>query len=102
MRAKHLPHRLPPRARPSAAATRADAMAWSITHGVLREASYPLANHSDPTLAGCRAPCNMTRVAQRPFARIDGVACGSHEEDQARAAAVCGAPMSQRRPEIAR
>eukprot|EP01050_Picozoa_sp_SAG11_P004309 SAG11_NODE_272_length_11319_cov_9.730481_7_plen_347_part_00 len=51
-------------------------MGWvaSVHHGLDKAADYPLANHSDPTLKGCRSPCNAT-AANHSFARIDGAAC---------------------------
>jgi hypothetical protein len=51
-------------------------MGWvsSIHKGLDKIEDYPLANHSDPTLAGCRSPCNQTR-ANHSFAKIDGATC---------------------------
>jgi len=51
-------------------------MGWvsSIHKGLDLIRDYPLANHSDPTLAGCRSPCNKTR-ANRSFAHIAGATC---------------------------
>ena len=51
-------------------------MGWvsSVHHGLDRAVDYPLANHSDPTLKGCRSPCN-TSAANRSFAKIDGATC---------------------------
>lgn len=49
-------------------------MGWvsDIKKGIASAKDYPLANHSDPTLAGCRSQCNMT-AANKSFAHIDGV-----------------------------
>lgn len=51
-------------------------MGWvaSVHHGLDLAADYPLANHSDPTLKGCRSPCNTT-AANKSFAHIDGATC---------------------------
>jgi hypothetical protein len=51
-------------------------MGWvsSVHHGLDIAADYPLANHSDPTLKGCRSPCN-TSAAAKSFAKIDGATC---------------------------
>lgn len=55
------------------------------TGGLALESDYPLANHSDPTLKGCRSPCNTTAGAHR-VATIASVAClHGHAEDQIRA-----------------
>lgn len=51
-------------------------MGWvsDIHKGLDKISDYPLANHSDPTLAGCRSPCNNTR-ANKSFAQINGATC---------------------------
>lgn len=51
-------------------------MGWvaAIKKGIALASDYPLANHSDPTLKGCRSPCNMT-AANKSFAHIDGATC---------------------------
>lgn len=51
-------------------------MGWvsSVHRGIAKAADYPLANHSDPTLAGCRSPCNNVSAA-KTFAKIDGATC---------------------------
>ena len=51
-------------------------MGWvSDIHGGIDKAiDYPLANHSDPNITGCRSPCNMT-AANRSFAKITGAEC---------------------------
>ena len=51
-------------------------MGWvaSVHKGIATAAEYPLANHSDPTLKGCRSPCNET-AANVSFAHIDGATC---------------------------
>jgi hypothetical protein len=51
-------------------------MGWvaDVKKGIALASDYPLANHSDPTLAGCRSPCNMT-AANKSFAHIDGATC---------------------------
>jgi len=58
-------------------------MDWIRDHGGLAtEADYPLANHSDPTIHGCRSACNQTAAAKRS-ATIDSVSClDNHDEDQ--------------------
>ena len=65
-------------------------MGWvaSIHKGLDKASDYPLANHSDPTLKGCRSPCNAT-AATKSFAHIDGATCltgkdknGNADEDQ--------------------
>jgi cathepsin F len=51
-------------------------MGWvaDVHKGLARAEDYPLANHSDPTLAGCRANCSAPGAA-KSFARIDGATC---------------------------
>ena len=51
-------------------------MGWvaDIQQGLALASDYPLANHSDPTLRGCRSPCNKT-AASKSFAHIDGATC---------------------------
>jgi len=51
-------------------------MGWvsGIHHGLDKAEDYPLANHSDPTLKGCRSPCNQS-AANKSFAKIDGATC---------------------------
>ena len=41
-------------------------MDWvaQVHKGINKAADYPLANHSDPSLAGCRSPCNNTEVTK--------------------------------------
>ena len=65
-------------------------MGWvaTIHHGLDLATDYPLANHSDPTLKGCRSPCD-TAAANKSFAHIDGATCtkaqdaqGNADEDQ--------------------
>lgn len=64
-------------------------MGWIVAHGGLdKVADYPLANHSDPTLAGCRSPCDTPR-SNKSFATVDGASClprgpddGDVDEDQ--------------------
>ena len=61
-------------------------MGWvaDVHKGLDRAADYPLANHSDPTLKGCRSPCNMSE-ANHSLARIDGATCagGTFKDDEA-------------------
>ena len=45
-----------------------------IHKGIDRAVDYPLANHSDPNITGCRSPCDTAR-ANKSFARIDGATC---------------------------
>ena len=46
---------------------------------------HPLANHSDPTITGCRSPCNTTAESHR-VAKLANVTClKNHEEEQIRA-----------------
>ena len=40
----------------------------------------PLANHSDPTITGCRRPCN-TSAAKKTLATIDSVSCLSNHNE---------------------
>ena len=51
-------------------------MGWvaDIKKGLALASDYPLANHSDPTLKGCRSPCNYA-AANKSFAHIDGATC---------------------------
>jgi len=51
-------------------------MGWvsSVHHGLDKVSDYPLANHSDPNITGCRSPCN-TAAASKNFASIDGATC---------------------------
>ena len=64
-------------------------MGWVVEHkGLDKAADYPLANHSDPTLKGCRSQCD-TVAASKSFATIDGATCltqrdahGNADEDQ--------------------
>ena len=56
-------------------------MKWAASHGVATNADVPLANHSDPTLAGCRGITNCTTALAKPTAHIDGVSCmANHSE----------------------
>jgi len=53
-------------------------MGWvaDVHKGLALNQTYPLANHSDPTLAGCRSPCNMSEASpNRSVAKIDGATC---------------------------
>jgi len=53
-------------------------MGWvsDIQKGIALNATYPLANHSDPTLAGCRSPCNASEAdPSLSAAHIDGAVC---------------------------
>ena len=53
-------------------------MNWvaSVHKGLALNSTYPLANHSDPTLAGCRGPCQRAEADPRlSVARIDGATC---------------------------
>ena len=61
-------------------------MDWvQSTGGLVRETDYPLANHSDPSIHGCRSPCNTTAEAKR-VAKLTSISClKNHEEDQIRA-----------------
>ena len=48
----------------------------SVHKGLALNKTYPLANHSDPTLAGCRSPCNATEAdPARSAAHITGATC---------------------------
>jgi len=51
-------------------------MGWvsKVHKGIATSRDYPLANHSDPTLAGCRSHCNTTRAAKLD-AFISGATC---------------------------
>ena len=50
-------------------------MKWVAAHGVATNKDVPLANHSDPTLAGCRGITNCTAALEKSHAHIDGVSC---------------------------
>ena len=53
-------------------------MGWvaDIHKGLASNATYPMANHSDPSLAGCRAKCNATEAdPARSVASITGATC---------------------------
>jgi len=49
-------------------------MGWITQHGLDMSVDYPLANHSDPSIHGCRSTCNAT-ASQKGFAKIDGATC---------------------------
>ena len=50
-------------------------------HGVARAVDAPLANHSDPTIKGCRGITNCSRAEARAFARIDGLRAPASHND---------------------
>ena len=50
-------------------------MKWVAANGVATNKDVPLANHSDPTLAGCRGITNCTTALEKSHAHIDGVSC---------------------------
>lgn len=53
-------------------------MGWvaDVHKGIATAIEYPLANHSDPNITGCRSPCNPTRNATKfNYAKIDGATC---------------------------
>jgi len=53
--------------------------------GLVLETDYPLANHSDPTIHGCRSACN-TSATKHVAATITNVSClPDHDEEQIRA-----------------
>lgn len=51
-------------------------MGWvaDVHHGLDKAVDYPLANHSDPSIHGCRSACN-NMAATKSFAKIDGATC---------------------------
>ena len=77
-------------------------MGWvsDIHKGLDKASDYPLANHSDPTLAGCRSPCNGSRAiaANKSFAHIDGATClssgGDFDDENQMAAWLQHGPLS--------
>lgn len=73
-------------------------MGWvaSVQKGLATNKSYPLANHSDPTLAGCRSPCN-TSEASHSLAHIDGATClpeDIHDNETQMMAWIAKGPLS--------
>ena len=53
-------------------------MGWvaDVHKGLASSRTYPLANHSDPSLKGCRSPCNVS--ASNPaasVAHVSGATC---------------------------
>ena len=53
-------------------------MGWvsDVHKGLTSNRTYPLANHSDPTLKGCRSTCNMSAAdPARSVAHISGATC---------------------------
>ena len=44
----------------------------NMVHGIARAVDAPLANHSDPTLRGCRGITNCSHAKARAFAWING------------------------------
>jgi len=49
--------------------------------GVARNADAPLANHSDPTLRGCRGITNCSNAKAHAFAKIDGMRAPATHND---------------------
>jgi len=49
-------------------------MGWVSQNSLDKAADYPLANHSDPSIHGCRSPCNK-KAASHGFAKITGATC---------------------------
>ena len=73
-------------------------MGWvaDIQKGLASNRSYPMANHSDPTLKGCRSPCN-TSEANHSLAHIDGATClpeGIHDNETQMMAWIAKGPLS--------
>lgn len=53
-------------------------MGWvaSVHKGLASNATYPLANHSDPSIHGCRSACNQSEAdPTKSLAHIDGATC---------------------------
>ena len=50
-------------------------------YGVARAVDAPLANHSDPTITGCRGVTNCTDAASKAFATIDGLRTPASHND---------------------
>jgi len=53
-----------------------------VKHGIARDVDAPLANHSDPTLKGCRGITNCTKASAHMFARVDGIRSPKSHEDK--------------------
>ena len=56
--------------------------AASHPKGLARLHDAPLANHSDPTIAGCRGVTNCTAAATKIWATIDGLRQPKGGEEQ--------------------
>lgn len=71
-------------------------MGWVANKGGLSRATdYPLANHSDPTILGCRSPCKT--VQEKPFASISGASClpsSAHDDEDQILAYLQKGPLS--------
>ena len=53
-------------------------MGWvaDVHKGLTKNRTYPLANHSDPTIRGCRSPCNTSAAdPARSVAHVSGATC---------------------------
>eukprot|EP00931_Biecheleriopsis_adriatica_P011483 TRINITY_DN112573_c0_g1_i1.p1 TRINITY_DN112573_c0_g1~~TRINITY_DN112573_c0_g1_i1.p1 ORF type:complete len:349 (-),score=51.51 TRINITY_DN112573_c0_g1_i1:121-1104(-) len=58
-------------------------MRWSIANGIASEARWPMANHTDPSITGCRGITNCTDAIGNPTMKPDGVSClNNHDETQ--------------------
>jgi hypothetical protein len=73
-------------------------MGWvsDVHKGIDLATDYPLANHSDPNITGCRSPCN-TAAAAKSFAKIDGATCGKgaiHDDEMQMMAWLQHGPLS--------
>jgi len=58
-------------------------MKWSTTNGIASEQRWPMANHSDPNITGCRGITNCSDAIAHPMMKPDGVRCmTNHNETQ--------------------
>ncbi|EOD17274.1 hypothetical protein EMIHUDRAFT_458999 [Emiliania huxleyi CCMP1516] len=63
--------------------------------GLAPSAVYPLANHSDPTIRGCRSPCNATAADPAlSAAHISGASCLVHADEAQMLAWLQHGPLS--------
>mmetsp|Transcript_69298 Transcript_69298/g.115183 ORF Transcript_69298/g.115183 Transcript_69298/m.115183 type:complete len:441 (+) Transcript_69298:20-1342(+) len=57
------------------------ALNWIKAHGIARNVDAPLANHSDPTLKGCRGITNCSHARVHTWAEIDHVEGLKHHDE---------------------
>jgi len=69
-------------------------MKWSITNGIASEERWPMADHSDPNITGCRGITNCSDAIAHPFMKPDGVSCMTNHEEPQILALLQHGPMS--------